>query len=405
MDNLKLARVKWFLGQTLLPEQFVSQEQALTAEADLRTRLHGLPSFGIGPLKWNEKLLEEGVLAISVLTAVIPTDGNGQLLIDIPGNAVVQPLSLKASGATRVSVYLHILEQTTDATGVRMYEGDPKVVQRVMFRALLSIEKDIDRSIAMIKLAELQKEATGGWHWHHARRIPQESPLRIHPSECFDGENGWAINSADDDPDLGRRDSREATSLFGLLEREIVPLFYDRGYDAVPHGWVEKMEHNWRSLGPFVTAARMVRDYTTELYEPAAASSNLMRDRDGGAARELAAWKRHVLASWPSVRVVDVQCDIDPAHEGDQRRVQAIVEIDGLDVADVAVQVLHGPVDSAGEFIGAPATVALAPAGEGVFEGEYSVGDAGPYGLTVRAMPSHPHMVNPVELGLIAWAN
>ena len=141
MDNLKLARVKWFLGQTLLPEQFVSQEQALTAEADLRTRLHGLPSFGIGP----------------------PTDGNGQLLIDIPGNAVVQPLSLKASGATRVSVYLHILEQTTDATGVRMYEGDPKVVQRVMFRALLSIEKDIDRSIAMIKLAELQKEATGGW--------------------------------------------------------------------------------------------------------------------------------------------------------------------------------------------------------------------------------------------------
>ena len=163
MDNLKLARIKWFLGQTLLPEQFVSQEQALTAEADLRTRLHGLPSFGIGPLKWNEKLLEEGVLAISVLTAVIPTDGNGQLLIDIPGNAVVQPLSLKASGATRVSVYLHILEQTTDATGVRMYESDPKVVQRVMFRALLSIEKDIDRSIAMIKLAELQKEATGGW--------------------------------------------------------------------------------------------------------------------------------------------------------------------------------------------------------------------------------------------------
>ena len=44
--------------------------------------------------------------------------------------------------------------------------------------------------------------------------------------ECFDGENGWAIASADDDPDTARRDQREATSLFGLLEREIVPLFY-----------------------------------------------------------------------------------------------------------------------------------------------------------------------------------
>ena len=71
--------------------------------------------------------------------------------------------------------------------------------------------------------------------------------------ECFDGENGWAINSADDDPDLGRRDQREATSLFGLLEREIVPLFYDRGTDGVPVGWVDKMKHNWRTLGPFVT--------------------------------------------------------------------------------------------------------------------------------------------------------
>ncbi len=163
MDNLKLARVKWYLGQTLLPEHFNSQDQALTQEAEARTRLHGLPCFGIGPLKWNEKLLEEGVLALSTITAVIPTDGGSYLLIDIPGNAQVQPLSLKASGATRVSVYLHILEQTTDATGVRIYESDPKVVQRVLYRALLSIEKDVDRSIAMMKLAELQKEATGSW--------------------------------------------------------------------------------------------------------------------------------------------------------------------------------------------------------------------------------------------------
>ncbi|MEO7398819.1 MAG: alpha-glucan family phosphorylase, partial [Ilumatobacteraceae bacterium] len=46
--------------------------------------------------------------------------------------------------------------------------------------------------------------------------------------EWSDGENGWDIVSADDDPDSGRRDQREAMSLFGLLEQEIVPLFYDR---------------------------------------------------------------------------------------------------------------------------------------------------------------------------------
>ena len=52
--------------------------------------------------------------------------------------------------------------------------------------------------------------------------------------ECFNGSNGWAIESADDDPDLDRRDLREAGSLFGILENELVPRFYDRGRDGVP---------------------------------------------------------------------------------------------------------------------------------------------------------------------------
>ena len=222
--------------------------------------------------------------------------------------------------------------------------------------------------------------------------------------ECFDGENGWAINSADDDPDTGRRDQREATSLFGLLEREVMPLFYERGADGLPHGWIQKMEHNWRTLGPFVTAARMVRDYTTDLYEPAAAGSVLAAAMAGEPAKELAAWKERVRVAWPTVKVVDVESDTSPANEGDHRTVRAHVDIDGLEVTDVAVQVLHGPVDSEGEFVGSPAVVNLAFAGDGLFDGTYVVGEAGPYGLTVRAVPAHAHLVSPVELGLVAWA-
>ena len=101
--------------------------------------------------------------------------------------------------------------------------------------------------------------------------------------ECFDGENGWAIASADDDPDIGRRDQREATSLFGLLEREIVPLFYHRDADGVPVGWIDKMKHNWRSLGPFVTAARMVRDYTSSCTSRRRRAPTTMLADDAGA--------------------------------------------------------------------------------------------------------------------------
>lgn len=91
--------------------------------------------------------------------------------------------------------------------------------------------------------------------------------------ECYDGTNGWAIESDESDTDLVARDHFEADSLFGLLEREIVPLFYERDSDDIPHNWIAKIKDNWKSLGPFVTATRMVRDYTSELYEPAAAET------------------------------------------------------------------------------------------------------------------------------------
>jgi starch phosphorylase len=222
--------------------------------------------------------------------------------------------------------------------------------------------------------------------------------------ECFDGSNGWAINSADDDPDLNRRDSREATSLFGLLEREIVPLFYERT-DGVPMGWVETMRQNWRSLGPFVTAARMVRNYATELYEPAAASSRTALADHGTVARDLAAWKRRVRDAWPAVKLVSLDGDTSPAHEGELRHVIAQVDIDGLEPESITVQALHGPIDSEGEFLGLPMIVTLTRTSHGVWEADYSVGEAGPYGITVRAMPSHPQLISPVEMGIIAWAD
>ena len=223
--------------------------------------------------------------------------------------------------------------------------------------------------------------------------------------ECYDGHNGWAIASADDDADVGRRDLREGTSLFGLLEREIVPLFYQRNASGIPVEWIDKMKDNWRSLGPFVTAARMVRQYTSDLYEPAAASAMALLDDDAARGKSLAHWKQRVAAAWAEVKVVDLDVDSSAAHEGDRRVVRAHVELGGLDPSEISVQAVHGPIDSAGSYVNTPDTLTLQPASDGAFEGTYAVGEAGPYGVTVRAVPSHDDLINPMEMGLVAWAS
>src|SRR4051812_42168038 len=118
--------------------------------------------------------------------------------------------------------------------------------------------------------------------------------------EWFDGNNGWAIPSADgvDDPD--HRDEIESASLYDLIENEIAPRFYDVDDDGVPTRWMEMLRHTLKSLGPKVLATRMVRDYVSQLYSPATENSrSLNSDFDG--ARELASWKRRVRSRRPDV--------------------------------------------------------------------------------------------------------
>ena len=128
--------------------------------------------------------------------------------------------------------------------------------------------------------------------------------------EWYDGGNGWEIPSADGVADVSRRDELEAQALYELLGKSVAPLFYERDADGIPQGWVDRIRHALRSLGPKVQAERMVREYVTELYVPAAASSRALADADRfGPARELAAWKQRVIAAWPQVRIEHVESE------------------------------------------------------------------------------------------------
>ena len=81
--------------------------------------------------------------------------------------------------------------------------------------------------------------------------------------EWFDGQNGWAIPSADGVPDPARRDEVEAAALYDLIGKSVAPLFYDTGGDGLPARWLEMVSHTLRGLGPRALATRMVRQYVT----------------------------------------------------------------------------------------------------------------------------------------------
>jgi starch phosphorylase len=83
--------------------------------------------------------------------------------------------------------------------------------------------------------------------------------------EAYNGRNGWAIKG-DPDPDLSLADQADAEALYSLIENEVIPLFYDRDADGVPHGWCEKIKEALVSCGPTFTTARMMDEYVTRIY-------------------------------------------------------------------------------------------------------------------------------------------
>ncbi len=225
--------------------------------------------------------------------------------------------------------------------------------------------------------------------------------------EWFDGDNGWAIPTAEgyaDDPD--RRDDIEAAALYDLIENQVAPRFYDLGRGGLPRRWIEMVRHTLVTLGPKVLADRMVREYVDRLYAPAARAH---RAATSQAARELAVWKARLRGQWQRVAIDHVEAGaVDGSHRlGASLPLRVQVRLGDLDPGEVDVQVVAGRVDQA-DRITDPVIVSLKPAGhcdgEGrwLYEGPLALDRTGPFGYTVRVLPSHPLMASAAELGLIA---
>ena len=245
--------------------------------------------------------------------------------------------------------------------------------------------------------------------------------------EWYDGGNGWEIPSADGVSDPTRRDELEATALYELLGKSVAPLFYERDSDGIPPGWVERIRHTFRSLGPKVQAERMVREYATALYVPAAVASRHLADADGGfgPARELAAWKQRVVRAWPQLRIEHVEAEAAGqalgSALGSSLAVRVVVAVGELTPQDVAVEVAYGRPDDADQILSpsyavltrgddSPQPSALGgtnppepPSGVVRYSGEVPLDQPGPFGYTVRVLPNHPLLATRAELGLVTY--
>jgi glycogen phosphorylase len=228
--------------------------------------------------------------------------------------------------------------------------------------------------------------------------------------EAYAPEVGWAIGRREFLGDYEYQAQVEAEALYGLLEQEVVPMFYDRHIDGLPRKWIGRMKTSIRYLCRYFTTHRMVGEYTERFYIPSAAHHQRIVEGGMSRVKALTAWKTHVSEKWPLVRVVSASADhISEIPVGSEFSVNAEVRLGELTPDDVTVELYWGAVDANGEIQeGERVTMKMGKStkgGSSIYKAQAvtSLG-SGLYGFTVRVLPHHPDLVSPFVPGLITWA-
>ena len=214
---------------------------------------------------------------------------------------VFDPDHLTIGFARRVATYkrLHLLTRRLEI-GLRLLADDRRPIQLIIagkahpqdaeakeaLRALLQVRRapNIGGHIVFLEdydLRDAPRIVAGVDLWLNLPRPPLEacgtSGMKVALNgglnlsvldgwweEAYDGECGWAIASPDGDPSL--QDDRDATAAFNLIENEVIPLFYQRGADGIPHAWLARVKISLARLAPRFSAERMLREYAERLW-------------------------------------------------------------------------------------------------------------------------------------------
>ncbi|MBC1219808.1 alpha-glucan family phosphorylase [Nostoc sp. UCD121] len=221
---------------------------------------------------------------------------------------------------------------------------------------------------------------------------------------------GWAIGHGENYDDPNYQDEVEANALYELLEKEVVPLFYEhRDSDGLPRPWVAKMKDAIRLNCPFFNTARMVGEYAQRAYFPASDRYHTLTVNNYAPAKELAAWKEKLGEHWFNIRIKDVDVSAASDIEVNQTvAVKAKVDLATLTNNDVQVELYQGAIDANGEIVNA-VTVVMDYQGEdsqqlSIYTGNITYTASGLQGLSLRVLPKNPNLANPYEPRLIAWA-
>jgi starch phosphorylase len=218
--------------------------------------------------------------------------------------------------------------------------------------------------------------------------------------EAYTPEVGWALGDGQEHGDDPAWDAVEAGALYDLLEREVIPEFYNRNEHGIPTAWLHRMRESMAQLTPRFSASRAVGEYAEQHYLPAAAAYRERAADKGAVGKQVADWQRAVNRTWGSLRFGNLRVESN----ADQHVFEVEIFLNDLDPKAVRVELFADGVNG-----GDPVRVEMkcdgqpSDASRGCVH-RATVPSARPAkDYTARAIPQHPGVAVPLESPRILW--
>ena len=226
-------------------------------------------------------------------------------------------------------------------------------------------------------------------------------------AEGYNGKNGWAIGEEREYHDPEVQAEADSLSLYQVLEEQIIPAYYDRGPDNIPHGWIAVMKEAIRTCAPAFSMRRMVKEYTTRFYVPDIRAGIKMEESRYEEARVLASWKEHVRQNWSNLELLAEGLRDGQLSLGEGVDVNAWVRADGLQKEDLAVELVYG--EARDDLILPDQTIPMnyikeESDGSMRYAVHLRPSETGSVGYGVRVLPTHPALPRKYDMGLVRWA-
>ena len=227
-------------------------------------------------------------------------------------------------------------------------------------------------------------------------------------AEGYNQENGWTIGTNAEYNSYEEQDIADSQSMYRTLEDKIIPTYYNKNEEGISPKWIRIMKNSIISTGGKYSTARMLVDYTNNLYMPLC---NLTKKyyQNVDTVAEYNLWKKNLYINWKDIKITQTNnLDNITIDAGNNIEVKCEVELPNVDLENITVECYYGKILDNG-IVENVSIIPMKLTGKDEENKKYEyttkieLKTGGNYGYTFRVMPKHEMLLDAENLNLVKW--